>query len=96
MNNIELDNSMNLSSENFTLDLSYDEAKILFDALSSHRFKMLRKKDNVTPEYQQNLQATEEKLAFLKNRIMAIENEIDKSNIIFQKLGKIVQQQLQG
>jgi len=94
MKKFELDNTRKVSSQDFTINLSLDEAKILFDALSSHRFKMLRKRDNVSPGDQQ-LKETEMKMAFLKERINAIENEIDKSNTIFQKLGKIVQQQFE-
>jgi hypothetical protein len=82
-------------SKEIILNLSRDEAKILFDALSSHRYKMISKKGNLAPEQELSTNPEEiQKADFIHQRIEAIEREIDKSNTIFQKLGEIVEIQL--
>lgn len=72
-----------------SLSFSLSEAKIIFDALSSHRYKISRKKETILED--QALQNGAQ--AFVKERVLAIESEIEKTNDIFHKLGKLLQEE---
>lgn len=77
-----------------SLSFSIDEAKIIFDALSSHRYKILTKKDTLSDELNTNSDDDdhEEKQEFVNQRIMAIESEVEKTNQIFEKIGEYVKE----
>ena len=77
------------NQKEINLSFSVEEAKIIFDALSSHRFKIAKKKERISelPDAEKNI---DEKLLFLAQRLKAIENEIEKTDSIFQKIGKYV------
>ncbi|MFW5762203.1 MAG: hypothetical protein ACOCXH_14610 [Cyclobacteriaceae bacterium] len=77
-------NSFTNDENQVSLSFSKDEAKIIFDALSAHRFKISQKKTNLS---QQNSKSELE--AFLSQRLDAIDSEIAKADIIFDKLGNI-------
>lgn len=79
----DLGNSYTRDENQISLSFSKDEAKIIFDALSAHRFKISQKKSNLAQ------QSTAEIEAFLSHRLDAIDNEIAKADNIFEKLGNI-------
>lgn len=68
------------------LSFSLAEAKIIFDALSSHRYKISKKKQSILEDKFLQDEAQE----FVNQRILAIESEIEKTNDIFQKLGHLL------
>jgi hypothetical protein len=79
-----LGNSFTRDENEVSLSFSKDEAKIIFDALSAHRFKISQKKSNLAQQL-----STSEIEAFLNQRLDAIDNEIAKADNIFDKLGNI-------
>jgi cupin superfamily acireductone dioxygenase involved in methionine salvage len=74
------------------LVLSIDEAKIIFDALSAHRYKIASKKMTMSEDYASQIKNLDEVQEFMSQRIMAIESEIEKTNEIFKKLGQYIKE----
>jgi len=72
-----------------SLSFSLAEAKIIFDALSSHRYKISKKREAILEDQQTRNGAQ----AFVKQRVLAIESEIEKTNDIFQKLSALLQEE---
>jgi len=68
------------------ITFSIEEAKIIFDALSSHRFKISRKKDGLN----ENIKDEEKMVEFISSRLKAIDNEIARTDEIFNKIGRYV------
>jgi len=66
------------------ISFSKEEAKIIFDALSAHKFKISKKKNNLDTNSKTELEA------FLHQRLNAIDSEIAKADNIFDKLGLIM------
>lgn len=83
----EIDNSFAQDGNQVNLSFSKDEAKIIFDALSAHRFKISQKKSNLSQQVSKS-----EIEAFLNQRLNAIDNEIAKADNIFDKLGQIMRE----
>ncbi|MGK7397901.1 MAG: hypothetical protein ACNS62_25235 [Candidatus Cyclobacteriaceae bacterium M3_2C_046] len=72
------------------LKFSVEEAKIIFDALSSHKYKIAKKRSSLSPiEGSQE----DEKAEFIAQRLQAIENEIVKTDLIFNKIGEYVKEE---
>jgi flagellar motor component MotA len=72
------------------LNFTIDEAKIIFDALSSHRYKISNKKDAISEEFATQNIDQEAVQEFMNQRISAIESEIEKTDEIFKKIGEFV------
>lgn len=79
------------SPNEIKLSFSLEEAKIIFDALSSHRFKIAKKKESLS-EFSDEGKIIDEKIIFLAQRLKAIESEIAKTDTIFQKIGEYVKE----
>jgi hypothetical protein len=78
---------LDMKRREVNLKFSMDEAKIIFDALSAHRYKIAKKKDSMsedTPPHPEGHEVQE----FMNQRITALESEIEKTNEIFKKLGQ--------
>lgn len=73
----------------FNIKFSVDEAKIIFDALSSHRFKIAQKKFTLSTDHINPKQENEVR-EFMNQRLQAIENEIERTDEIFKKIGKFM------
>ncbi len=67
------------------ISFSKEEAKIIFDALSAHKFKISQKKSDLS----NNLSLAEME-AFLNQRFNAIDNEIATADKIFDKIGHVM------
>lgn len=74
------------------LNFSVDEAKIIFDALSSHRYKISNKKDTLVEDFQPVRGEQEDVQQFMNERMLAIESEIAKTDQIFEKIGHFVKE----
>ena len=73
------------SKDGDTVSFSKEEAKIIFDALSAHKFKIAQKKNSLSDTLKDS-----EQMMFLNQRLNAIESEIQKADLIFDKLGNII------